>query len=134
MRINAVFSKKVSTAQYENETFTVTVEAESEFNNIARISGALGQKAADRIMRRHRHAPRAARFRPLVPHRGAGGRGHRGRAILPQSGLPLPVLRLHRGMRRVVRQQNQTGRAQHWPGLCVISIIGHNTACLTLFP
>lgn len=35
MRILANFTKKVSTGQYENETFTVTIEAESEFNNIA---------------------------------------------------------------------------------------------------
>jgi hypothetical protein len=51
MRINAVFSKKVSTAQYENETYTVTVEAESEFNNVSEIADYLFNQARAAVQR-----------------------------------------------------------------------------------
>ncbi|MFA6450029.1 MAG: phage protein GemA/Gp16 family protein [bacterium] len=45
MRINTVFSKKVSTGQFENETYTVTVEAESEFNHIDQVADYLFAQA-----------------------------------------------------------------------------------------
>lgn len=51
MRINAVFSKKVATAQYENETYTVTIEAESEFNNIAEVADYLFHQARSAVGR-----------------------------------------------------------------------------------
>jgi hypothetical protein len=51
MRILANFTKKVATAQYENETFTVTVEAESEFNNIAEVADYLFLQARSAVDR-----------------------------------------------------------------------------------
>ena len=51
MRINTVFSKKVSTGNYENETFTVTVEAESEFNEIDKVADYLFHQAKSAVQR-----------------------------------------------------------------------------------
>ncbi len=51
MRINTVFSKKVTTGEYENETFTVTMEAESEFNHIEQIADYLFHQAREAVMR-----------------------------------------------------------------------------------
>jgi len=51
MRILANFTKKVATAQYENETYTVTVEAESEFNNVAEVADYLFSQARAAVQR-----------------------------------------------------------------------------------
>ena len=51
MRILANFTKKVATAQYENETYMVTVEAESEFNNIAEVADYLFNQAKAAVQR-----------------------------------------------------------------------------------
>lgn len=51
MRILANFSKKVPTGQYENETYTVTFEAESEFNNVAEIADYLFHQAREAVQR-----------------------------------------------------------------------------------
>lgn len=51
MRILANFSKKVPTGQYENETYTVTFEAESEFNNVAEIADYLFHQAREAVKR-----------------------------------------------------------------------------------
>lgn len=54
MRVLANFSKKVSTGNYENETFTVTVEAETEFNHLDQVSDYLfaqARAAVDRQVR-----------------------------------------------------------------------------------
>lgn len=53
MRINAVFSKKVSTGTYENEQFTATVETEvtSAFNNVAAVCDYLFGLARESVLR-----------------------------------------------------------------------------------
>lgn len=51
MRILANFTKKVSTAQYENEQYMVTIEAESEFNNIDQIADYLFHQARAAVER-----------------------------------------------------------------------------------
>jgi len=51
MRILANFSKKVSTGNYENETFTVTIECETEFNNVAEVADYLFREAEAAVLR-----------------------------------------------------------------------------------
>lgn len=51
MRILANFSKKVATAQYENESYTVTFEAETEFNNVSQVADYLFYQAKAAVTR-----------------------------------------------------------------------------------
>ncbi len=51
MRILTNFSKKISTADFENETFTVTVECETEFNDVAEVADYLFQEAESAVSR-----------------------------------------------------------------------------------
>ena len=51
MRILANFSKKVSTGNYENESFSVTIECETEFNDVAEVADYLFQEAQAAISR-----------------------------------------------------------------------------------
>lgn len=45
MRILANFSKKVSTGNYENESFSVTIECDTELTNVADLADYLFQEA-----------------------------------------------------------------------------------------
>lgn len=51
MRILTNFSKKVSTGNYENETFTVTMECDTEFNDIAEVADYLFREAEAAVSR-----------------------------------------------------------------------------------
>lgn len=51
MRILTNFSKKVSTGDYENETFTVTMECDTEFNDIAEVADYLFREAEAAVSR-----------------------------------------------------------------------------------
>ncbi len=51
MKILANFTKKVSTGDYENETYMVTIEAESEFNNVDQIADYLFHQAREAVQR-----------------------------------------------------------------------------------
>jgi hypothetical protein len=51
MRILTNFSKKVSTGDYENETFTVTMECDTEFNDIAEVADYLFKEAEAAVSR-----------------------------------------------------------------------------------
>ncbi|MCD4655544.1 DUF3072 domain-containing protein [bacterium] len=51
MRILTNFSKKVSTGDYENETFTVTMECDTEFNDAAQVADYLFQEAESAVTR-----------------------------------------------------------------------------------
>lgn len=78
MRINAVFSKKVSTGQYENETYTVTVEAESEFNNIAEVSDYLFNQARSAVQRQIDGSAAQGTPETTIPSSSGNGDGHQG--------------------------------------------------------
>ncbi|HOP08420.1 MAG TPA: hypothetical protein PLF13_14175 [candidate division Zixibacteria bacterium] len=79
MRINAVFSKKVSTGQFENETFTVTVEAESEFNNIAEVSDYLFNQARSAVKRQIDGTASGSTPETSIPgNNESGGDSHQG--------------------------------------------------------
>jgi hypothetical protein len=80
MRINAVFSKKVSTAQYENETFTVTVEAESEFNNIAQVADYLFNQARAAVQRQIDGTAGEQTPATHIPHADSGAPGRKPRS------------------------------------------------------
>ncbi|RQV95826.1 hypothetical protein EH221_05730 [bacterium] len=51
MRILANFTKKVSTGNYENETFAVSVECETEFNNVPEVTDYLFREAREAVLR-----------------------------------------------------------------------------------
>ena len=51
MRILANFTKKVNTGSYENETFTVTYEAVTEFNNVEQVADFLFHQARQAVAR-----------------------------------------------------------------------------------
>lgn len=51
MRILANYAEKVSTGNYENQTYTVTFEAETEFNNIERVVDYLFHQAKEAVER-----------------------------------------------------------------------------------
>ncbi len=51
MRILTNFSKKVSTGDYENETFTVSMECDTEFNDIAEVADYLFKEAEAAVSR-----------------------------------------------------------------------------------
>lgn len=51
MKILTNFSKKVSTGDYENETFTVSMECDSEFNDIAEVADYLFREAEAAVSR-----------------------------------------------------------------------------------
>lgn len=51
MRILANFTKKVNTGSYENETYTVTFEAVTEFNNLEQVSDFLFHEARHAVER-----------------------------------------------------------------------------------
>lgn len=76
MRILANFSKKVSTGDYENETFTVSMECETEFNNVAEVADYLFQEARDSVVRQL-NGESAANGKPAttLPNSGNGDSG-----------------------------------------------------------
>jgi len=78
MRINAVFSKKVSTGDYENETFTVTVEAESDFNNISEVSDYLFSQARGAVQRQLSGSATQATPETSIPNVAGNGGNHHG--------------------------------------------------------
>jgi hypothetical protein len=80
MRINAVFSKKVSTAQYENETFTVTVEAESEFNHVEQIADFLFAQARAAVQRQIDGTASGQTPCTQIPHSESGAPGRKPRS------------------------------------------------------
>lgn len=75
MRILANFSKKVSTGNYENESFSVTIECETEFNDVAEVADYLFQEAQAAISRQleDSSSPRPATKLPKVLQNKGGG-------------------------------------------------------------
>lgn len=57
MRVLANFSKKVSTGDYENETYTVSVECETEFNEVPKVADYLFHEAKDAVARQINGSP-----------------------------------------------------------------------------
>lgn len=75
MRILANFSKKVSTGNYENENYSVTIECETEFNDVAEVADYLFQEAQAAISRQlgDSSSPKLAIKLPKVLKEKAGG-------------------------------------------------------------
>jgi len=97
MRILANFSKKVPTGQYENETYTVTFEAESEFNNVAEIADYLFHQAREAVQRQLEGT--SAKNTPATNVPPAGADANQSRNAQPnQTGTNFPATDKQKGM------------------------------------
>ena len=83
MRILANFSKKVSTGDYENETFTVSMECETEFNNVAEVADYLFQEARDSVVRQL-NGESAANGKPATTLPNSADTGSRTKRTVPE--------------------------------------------------
>lgn len=72
MRILANFSKKVSTGNYENESFSVTIECETEFTNVAEVADYLFKEAHAAIDRQIGGPPVAVKPALKLPNNLSG--------------------------------------------------------------
>lgn len=82
MRILANFSKKVSTGDYENETFTVSMECETEFNNVAEVADYLFQEARESVVRQL-NGESAANGKPATTLPNTGSNGAKSKRSVP---------------------------------------------------
>ncbi len=103
MRILTNFSKKVSTGDYENETFTVTMECDTEFNDAAQVADYLFQEA-EAAVTRQLQARNNGNGRPVakLPDNAAKSGRNNGKQ---RNGIPKPIVKKSSGKQK----QNGSG-------------------------